>query len=261
MNTQTEKAIKIVFSDGLQDLLQHGLKDGPVEYPLGRRASIKDIIEALGIPHTEIGSIRVDRLERDFGFIPEPGQGVRVSEIFPSCDVTRASLLRPEPLPTVKFVVDVNVGRLAALLRLTGFDTAYRNSLDDGDIAALAHSENRVVLTKDRALLKRSKIVYGRLVRAVLPENQLTETLQFFGLAGPYNLFSRCLRCNGKLTPVAKAAIFHRLEPKTKKYFNTFKTCPDCNRIYWRGSHCDAMVAKLRKSILRKDSGLFLKSL
>jgi uncharacterized protein with PIN domain len=144
--------------------------------------------------------------------------------------------------------VDVNVGRLAALLRLTGFDTAYDNDLDDRRIAELAQSENRVVLTKNRALLKRNLIIFGRLVRAVLPEDQLTETLQFFGLAGPYNLFSRCLRCNRKLQPVAKAVILHRLEPKTKQYFNTFKTCPDCGRIYWRGSHYDAMTAKLKRA-------------
>ena len=249
----TKRTITIALSEGLRELLRHGLIDDPIEYRLQRRASIKDIVESLGIPHTEIGAIRVDGRETDFGFITEPGQRIRVNEIKPPFDVTRPSKLRPAPLPAVRFIVDVNVGRLAALLRLTGFDTAYGNRLDDRHIAALAHDDNRVVLTKDRALLKRSKIVFGRLVRAVRPEDQLTETLQFFGLAGPYNLFSRCLRCNRKLTPVAKAAILHRLEPKTKKYFTSFKTCPDCNRIYWRGSHCDAMVAKLEKSGLRED--------
>jgi len=251
MNTRINKNIEIVFSEGLQDLLRHGPKGDPIEYRLLRRASIKDIVESLGIPHTEIGTIQLGSRETDFGFIPEPGQRIHISEITPPFDVTRPSQLRPEPLPTVRFIVDVNVGRLAALLRLTGFDTDYSNSLDDRHIAELAHGDNRVVLTKDRALLKRSKIVFGRLVRAVQPEDQLTETLQFFGLTGPYNLFSRCLRCNGKLQPVAKAVILHRLEPKTKKYFNTFKTCPDCNRIYWRGSHCDAMVAKLESAGLR----------
>jgi uncharacterized protein with PIN domain len=253
MNNGKASAITIFLSEGLQALLRRGLKGEEIQYRLQRRASIKDIVESLGIPHTEIGAVRVGNRTTDFGFIPEPGQRIQVSEITPPCDVTRPSKLRPAPLPTVRFMVDVNVGRLAALLRLTGFDTAYSNSLDDRHIAELAHGENRVVLTKGRALLKRSKIVFGRLVRAVLPEDQLTETLQFFGLAGPYSLFSRCLRCNRKLQPIAKEAIVHRLEPKTKKYFNTFKTCPDCNRIYWRGSHCDAMVTKLGSSRLRED--------
>ncbi len=252
-NRVEKRIITIRVSKGLQDLLRHGLKGEALEYRLERRASIKDTVESLGIPHTEIGAIRSGGRETDFGFIPEPGQQIQVSEITPPFDVTRPSKLRPAPLPTVRFIVDVNVGRLAALLRLTGFDTAYGNSLDDRDIAELAHGENRVVLTKDRALLKRSKIVFGRLVRAVLPEDQLTETLHFFGLAGPYRLFTRCLRCNRILEPVAKEAILHRLEPKTKKYFNTFKTCPDCDRIYWRGSHCDAMAAKMERSGFNED--------
>lgn len=243
----TRQTIRITLSDGLRELLRQG-KRGPIAYPMERRASIKDIVESLGVPHTEIGAIQVDDRTLDFGFIPDPGQEVQVTGIEAPFEVTIPSLLRPEPLPSVRFVVDVNVGRLAALLRLTGFDAAYENGLRDSEIAELAHREQRIVLTKDRALLKRSIIDYGRLVRATHPEDQLLETLQFFGLTGPFDFFSRCLLCNRKLQPVAKAAVIHRLEPKTKKYFNTFKTCPSCDRIYWRGSHCDAMAAKLEKA-------------
>jgi uncharacterized protein len=246
MNIEVDNVLKIVFSEGLQDLLRHGIKGDPIVYHLQRRASIKDIIESLGIPHTEIGALQAADQNVDFGFIPEPGQTVRVSEVAAPFDVTRASMLRPEPLPAVRFVVDVNVGRLAALLRLTGFDAAYENRLPDSEIADRAHREKRIVLSKDRALLKRNKIVFGRLVRAAQPEKQLIETLKFFGLTGPFRLFSRCLLCNQILQPIAKAAIEHRLEPKTKLYFNTFKTCPACKRIYWRGSHCDAMAVKLK---------------
>lgn len=248
----TGQTITIILSEGLKELLRKRAR-GKIEYPLERRASIKDIIESLGIPHTEIGAIESGNRTQDFGFIPEPGQEVRVMEIEAPFEVTIPSLLRPEPLPLVRFIVDVNVGRLAALLRLTGFDAAYENGLRDREIAEMAHREQRIVLTKDRALLKRNKIVFGRLVRATHPEDQLLETLQFFGLTGPFDFFSRCLLCNQKLQSVAKAEVIHRLEPKTKKYFNTFKTCPGCDRIYWRGSHCDAMAARL-KSAGFKDS-------
>jgi len=253
MNIKIDNNIEIVFSEGLRELRRHGLKCDSIDYRLERRASIKDIVESLGIPHTEVGAVRVGNQTTDFGFIPEPGQQIRVSEIAPPFDVTRPSQLRPVPLPTVRFVVDVNVGRLAALLRLAGFDTAYENGLRDEEIAERAHQEKRIVLSKDRALLKRNKIVFGRLVRAVQPDAQLVETVQFFGLNGPGKLFSRCLRCNRTLQPVAKAAILHQLEPRTKKYFNTFKTCPDCGRIYWRGSHCDAMAAKLKRAGLSES--------
>ena len=248
MNSGNAGAITIFFSEGLQDLLRQGPKNDPIEYELNRRASIKDIVESIGIPHTEIGSILVKNQMMGFGFIPEPGQKIRVAEIDAPFDVTKPSLLRPEPIQAVRFVVDVNVGRLAALLRMAGFDTTYENGMDDAQIAALANTENRIVLTRDRALLKRNQVLFGRLVRAVKPDDQLVETLHFFGLSGPFRLFSRCMACNGMLAPVEKAAILHRLEPKTKKYFNTFKRCPDCDRIYWRGSHCDAMATKLKNS-------------
>ena len=247
-----KRSVTISVSRDLQDLLRHGHPGEPIEYPLERRASIKDVVESLGIPHTEVGEILTDGRAADFSCIPEAGQAIRISAITAPFDVTRPSLLRPDPLPAVRFVVDVNVGRLAALLRLTGFDAAYHNDLGDNRIADLAHRENRVVLSKDRTLLKRSKIQFGRLVRAIHPEQQLIETLRFFGLTGPYRLFSRCLLCNQPLQAVAKTEIIHRLEPKTKKYFDTFKHCPDCDRIYWRGSHCDAMTAKLKQAGLNE---------
>ena len=247
MSNESKNFITIIISEGLQALLRRGARGGPIEYPLERRASIKDIIESLGIPHTEIGAIETNGRAVDFDHIPESGQAFRVSEVTVPFDVTRPSLLRPEPLPAVRFVVDVNVGRLAALLRLAGFDAVYENGLSDRRIAELAFRAKRIVLSKDRALLKRSKIAFGRLVRAVYPEEQLMETLQFFGLGGPYRLFTRCLQCNRILEPVAKADILSRLEPKTKKYFHTFKLCPGCDRIYWRGSHCEAMESKLKR--------------
>jgi uncharacterized protein with PIN domain len=247
-NGAENRIITIILSKGLQALLRAGFKNDPIEYELNRRASIKDIVESIGIPHTEIGSIRVKSQLMAFGFIPKPGQKIHVAEIDAPFDVTQPSLLRPDPIQAVRFIVDVNVGRLAALLRLAGFDTTYENGMDDAQIAALADTEKRIVLTRDRALLKRNQVLFGRLVRAVKPDEQLVEALHFFGLSGPFRLFSRCLLCNRPLEPVEKTAIVHRLEPKTKKYFDTFKTCPDCDRIYWRGSHYDAMAAKLKRS-------------
>ena len=248
MNNGKASAITIFLSEGLRDLLRHGFEGDSIEYRLDRRASVKDIVESLGIPHTEIGAIEVADRPVNFSFIPAPEQKLRVFEVASPFNVTRPSILRPEPLPMIRFVVDVNVGRLAALLRMTGFDTAYDNGMDDTKIADLACTENRVVLTRDRALLKRCKIVFGRLIRAVQPDDQLLETLQIFGLTGPFRLFSRCMACNGTLEPVEKSVVLHRLEPKTKKYFNTFKKCPGCDRIYWRGSHYDAMAARLERT-------------
>lgn len=233
------------FDTELSTLLRVPHHTGEVRLPPHRRAAVKDMIEACGVPHTEVGGIQDGETPVDFHHIPVNGAIVSVVAPAAPLDVTRPTLLRPNPFQRVRFVVDVNVGKLASLLRMLGLDTYYRNGIDDAEIAAVAEHESRVVLTKDIALLKRKRIVFGRLVRERLPDRQLAEVVRFFGLAGPFRLFSRCLRCNTPLAPVAKADVIHRLEPKTKKYFHRFTRCPDCERIYWQGSHHDEMLVRL----------------
>lgn len=236
----------IRFHGDLVGLVSPGGRAKALSYPVDRRASIKDVIESLGVPHSEVHAIQVDGREAGFSHILEDGQAVDVFPAAPPVDVTRPTLLRPAPLPAVRFVVDVNVGRLANLLRILGLDAAFGNGWDDAAIADMAEAEGRIVLSRDRELLKRSKVVHGRLVRACDPEEQLLEVLTLFGLRGPFARFSRCLRCNVPLLPVAKADIIDRLLPKTRKYHDTFSMCPSCGRIYWAGSHFDKLAERLR---------------
>lgn len=210
---------------------------GSVKYPVRRRASVKDVIEALGPPHGVVGGLMINGINTDFTPLLHPGDHVEVFPFTPPVDVTKPTLLRPKPLPGLAFLVDANVGKLGRLIRVLGFDAATANDEDDSQLAALAFHENRIVITKDRALLKHSKIAYGHLIRCEEPQEQLRSFLDYFGLAPPFRPFSRCLECNTSLRPVAKEAILHRLEPKTKKYFDAFQICPDCERIYWPGSH------------------------
>lgn len=250
-------------SDGVREVRRSGL----VVYPVGREASLKDVIEALGVPHTEVGSLlvrgapgqgpgRTPQGEASgmraaeasatmqavgFSWRLAPGQHIEVQPVTPPLDVTRAHSLRPEPLAGVRFVVDVCVGKLATLLRLLGLDAAYDHTWDDATLAALARAEGRIVLTRDKALLKRATVSHGRLVRAHAPTEQLLEVLGHFGLTGPFNPFVRCLRCNQLLEPVPKAEILHLLEPLTRKYHDEFHRCRACKRIYWPGSHHTAM--------------------
>ena len=217
-----------------------------VNYLLDRRASIKDIIEALGVPHTEVGKLSLDQEEINFDYLPEGGEKIYVLAHTPPVDVTRPTKLRPVPLPEVKFIVDGNIGKLAMLLRMMGMDTLFEPRLRDEEIALLAHKDGRIVLSRDRGLLKRKNIVYGRLVQALDPDSQLKEVVHFFGLK-PKRLFSRCLRCNELLQPIAKEKILHLLEPRTKKYFYKFYHCPGCYKIYWQGSHWDKMKDRLEK--------------
>jgi len=236
----------LAFHGGLKDFLPSvNRADGVVVYPVTRRASVKDVIEALGPPHACVGGLLVDGLPADFGHLLQPGELVAVHPLERPRRVLEPTPLRPEPLQALRFAADANVGRLAQLLRLLGFDTAWDRNLDDAALAELAASQGRVVLSKDRGLLKRSKVVYAHLVRNEDPEEQLLEVLRAFGLRPPYAAFSRCARCNAVLEPVAKEAVLHRLEPKTKRYFNEFKLCAFCDRIYWAGSHHDMFHRRL----------------
>jgi uncharacterized protein with PIN domain len=240
-------SIVLYFFGELKDFFSTDNLEQGISYSLERKASVKDVIESLGPPHTEIGSIEASGRQVDFGYIVRSGDEIRAHPFALPIDVHTPSTLRPEPLDDLRFVVDVNVGRLAMLLRLLGLDTAYQWTWRDADIAEVAARERRIVLTRDKGLLKRSKVTWGRRLRAEDPDEQLLETARVFGLTPPFNLMSRCLRCNTPLEPVDKQDILHRLEPKTKKFFHSFSICPDCQRIYWSGSHFQQMQARLER--------------
>ena len=140
-----------------------------------------------------------------------------------SVDLFRPTLLRPQPIPRIAFIVDQNVGKLAPFLRLAGFDALYHHGISDAELAELSYRTKRILLSKDKGLLKRKVVLFGRLVREIMPERQLAEIITLFGLHGEVQPFSRCLRCNdGILEPVAKELILARLEPLTIKYMIDF---------------------------------------
>jgi len=148
-------------------------------------------------------------------------------------------------LTRLGFVVDVNVGRLALLLRMLGFDTVYENNLRNSRLAEIAQRENRILLTRDTTLLRRKIVMHGYLLDSQVPEEQAREVMELYGLGSQAKPLSRCLPCNGVLVPVDKEKIIDRLEPLTKKYYHTFHICPACNRIYWPGSHQQKLVASI----------------
>jgi uncharacterized protein len=218
---------------------------GPVDYCLNRQASVKDIIESFGIPHTEVGKITFDDQEIDFSTLPRVSGVIQVFGIDPPFSVLSPSLLRPVPLNYIEFVADVNVIRLGRLMILLGLDVCYSSTYSDSDIADIAQTQGRIVLTRDTGLLKRKKIVFARRVKANLPDDQLIEIIDFFGLEPLISLFSRCTHCNVQLMPVEKQTVLHLLEPKTKRYFDTFLQCPRCKKVFWKGSHCDKIQQKI----------------
>jgi hypothetical protein len=230
---------EVIFQNYFALFLKKDLNgDRIFEYEINRYSPLKDVIESLGVPHTEVGKLLLkESAEVDFSYVPVPGDVIQVLPPETPVDVSRADLLHPLPLPRISFMADVNVGKLGRLLRISGFDTRGCKSLSDTQIAETAAREKRIVLTKDRNLLKRRIISHGRLVRSIQPWNQLEEILFFYGLKGKMKPFTICPVCNGELLSVKKETIEDQLEPLTRLFYENFKQCSVCGRIYWEGSH------------------------
>ena len=233
--------VQFRFYEELNDFLPLQRRKVGFPHMFSGRNSIKDMIEALGVPHTEIDLILVNGRSVDFSYIVQDGDRISVYPVFECFDITPLLRLRPKPLRISRFILDVHLGRLARYLRLLGFDTLYRNDYDDAELARVAGRERRILLTRDRGLLKRNAITHGYYVRETNPRQQLQEVLARFDLYRAVRSFERCTRCNGLLASVAKEHILDRLEPDTLRCFDHFWICGGCRRIYWQGSHYEHM--------------------
>lgn len=225
------------FHHNLQELQKKNQAGQKIKYALTRRASLKDIIESLGIPHTEVAQTLLNNKELDFCFIPEGGEEIDILPFHDKRTVFSKTLLRPQPSSPMKFMVDINVQKIARNLRLIGIDTTMVPDLRLVAIAEVSASQKRILITRNRELLKCNKVIHGYLVRSDNPGIQLQEVVERYGLRTYVRAFTRCIICNGYLKYISKNTIYERLEPLTKKYFNSFKLCSNCGKIYWQGSH------------------------
>jgi len=234
----------------LNDFLPRDRRGAALDVPCSGHESIKNLVESLGVPHPEIAALLVNDAPVDFGYQIRAGDQIEV--YLAGSAPAGATPLRP-PLDAFRFVLDTHLGRLAAYLRMLGFDTLYRNDYDDPELAQLAHDDGRVLLTRDIGLLKRSLVVHGCFVRETAPVRQLGEIVRRFDLYRAVASFQRCIRCNGLTQPAAKEAIVHLLEPKTRQYYDTFLRCEACGQIYWQGSHYGRMRQVIER-VLRQET-------
>lgn len=243
---KTDSRAEFRFYAQLNDFLPTAQRQRDLPYHFTGRPGIKDPIEVFGVPHPEVGLIVVNRQPVGFDYQLQTGDRVAVYPLLKHLDTTTLPHLRVLYLTNPRFVLDVNLGKLAKWLRFLGFDSLYRNDYSDPELVTIAAGEQRIVLTRDRRLLFAKAIEHGYWVRAVHPEKQLAEVLQHFDFYQAIRLFARCAICNGQLQPVAKAEVFDQLAPKTKLYYQQFHRCTDCRQIYWQGSHIDKLRLRLK---------------
>ena len=227
------------FLGRLKDFLPHEQREQSIVVEFRGRQSIKHLAESLGVPHPEMGQVEINGQEGSLNTITKDGDQV---QIYPIPDGYPA-----EP----RFLLDNHLGRLAAYLRMLGFDGLYRSDYRDEELADVLQQEERILLSRDRRLLMRKVVTHGYCPRSLDSLEQLREVVQRFDLAKRIVPFHRCLRCNHVLEPASKESVLDRLEPLTKVYFDEFMLCPDCKRIYWKGSHFERMqgiVEKIRNT-------------
>ncbi len=239
--------IRIRFYEELNDFLPPAQRKVAFLHHLKQPTSIKDTIESLGVPHPEVDLILVNGQSVGFDYPVRDGDCISVYPVFEALDITPVTRLRPVPLRVTRFVLDVHLGRLAAYLRLLGFDTLHRKDYDDPTLAEISVSERRILLTRDRRLLMRRQITHGYYVRTTQPREQLLEVLTRFDLLKAQRPFTRCLHCNGMIAAVPKAGILPRLQPRTRAAYNEFWQCRSCGKVYWKGMHyrrlCELIAA------------------
>ena len=222
----------------LNDFLPRWRRNKPIEMPFEGTPSVKNQVEALGVPHTEVGSLLRAGNVVGFDYLLRDGDAIEVFPFAPG-----SAWQDGEP----RFVLDSHLGRLAAYLRMLGVDVLYRNDSHDPELAQISARERRILLTRDRRLLMRSAVTHGYCVRSLEPDEQVGEVLRRYDLAPRLQPFRRCLRCNGYLQPVEKEQVLERLQPLTRRYFDEFAQCPDCGQIYWKGSHYLHMAKLVEK--------------
>ena len=232
-------AAEVSFAAGLRLFLRPAHRAGTVRVACDGTSTLGHVVQSLGVPLTEVGSLVANGGPVTPHYRPGSGDVVQVG-----------ALRRPQPVPAARFLLDVHLGALARRLRLAGVDAAYTNNLDDDALIERANDGQRVLLTQDRGLLRRRALWLGAYVYGAHPDAQFADVLDRF--APQLAPWTRCTTCNGLLRPVPKAEVAPLLQPGTRRTYQAFSRCQACGQVYWRGAHSrrlEALIASAQHAV------------
>jgi len=229
--------VELRFYEELNDFLPKERRRLPFTVGFADPRSVKDLIEAVGVPHTEIDLILVNGESVGFAQPVRDGDRISVYPKFEALDIHAASRLGRPPLRDCRFIADVHLGKLVRRLRLLGFDCTTDRAWDDPELARRSVAEERILLTRDRDLLKRAIVTHGIYLHSDQPDRQLQEVLRRLDLYRVVQPFARCLDCNAQLAAVAKEAVRELIPLWTYQYTDEYFQCTGCRKVYWKGTH------------------------
>jgi uncharacterized protein len=233
------------FYEELNDFLAPDRRGHEFVCACARAATTKHMIEACGVPHTEVELVLVNGESVGFDRLLGDGDRVAVYPKFEALDIGPLLRVRERPLRVMRFIADAHLGGLARLLRMSGFDTLHDNHLRDDEIERISGAEGRIVLTRDRELLKRRGVTHGCYVHALRPAEQLREIFTRLDLARSARPFTLCLCCNAALHSIDKSQAAPLLPPNVRAHHEHFSFCSVCERVFWEGSHWRRMRSML----------------
>jgi hypothetical protein len=241
----TRAIVTLRFYEELNDFLPPARQKRSYERPLFLSPTVKDVIEAEGVPHPEVDLVLVDGVSVGFEHRLQGGERIAVYPIFEGVDIAPLQRLRPLPLRRPRFILDVHLGRLARQLRLLGFDCWYRNDYSDPAIVEQAAATARIILTRDIGLLKHGAVTRGYWVRDRRSSVQVREVLRRFDLWARIDPLTRCTVCNAPIRAIAREQVPHRVPAGVRARHAQFFHCPGCDRVYWPGTHYEALLERI----------------
>ncbi len=215
---------------------------------------IIDLIQHLGIPPHQVDLVLVNGRPAHGGHPVLAGDRISLYPVFEAFDISGVTRFREEPLRGPRFIADVHLGKLAAFLRMLGFDTLHRNDYTDEELVRTSVADHRVLLSRDVRLLRDPTLTHAHRVHAEDPEEQLQEIVHRLHLAHLAHPFSRCMVCNTPLQVVPREEVLGRLPPLVGTQHTEFLHCPGCGRIYWQGSHHRRMADLIERVIGTKNT-------
>jgi uncharacterized protein with PIN domain len=241
INNSIKKTFSFRIYAGLNDFLPIGIRQKTFTLAFKTPITVREVIESIGIPLSEVVLVLVNSEPADFTIRLQENDLISLYPAFENFDISAITTTKQGTLHYPRFILDAHLGKLAKYLRMLGFDTLYRNDYDDQHIINIAKEEERIILTRDKLLLKSKEVHYGYFVRSIEKHEQLREIVNKFNLSDKFSSFTRCMTCNAELIKKMKSEIFDKIDPETASIFNVFFYCPNCEKVFWKGSHFERM--------------------